>query len=131
MILVSVSIDNVATPIVALLSGYLQHKLGPKVRSIGCCCVFFCSPARGSKGSDARRKPFGRKIHKARSHSFDLNSDEVADHKDDEQEAGNGGCDLEEGGGGRGGCDSGGGGCDSGGGGGDSGGGGGDSGGGD
>ena len=27
-----VSIDNVATPIVALLSGYLQHKLGPKVR---------------------------------------------------------------------------------------------------
>ena len=33
MILVSVSIDNVATPIVALLSGYLQHKLGPKVLS--------------------------------------------------------------------------------------------------
>ena len=103
---------------------------------LGCCCVFFCSPARGSKGSDARRKPFGRKIHKARSHSFDLNSDEVADHKDDEQEAaGDGGCDLEEGGGGcdsgGGGCESGGHGCDSGGGGGDSGGGGGDSGGGD
>ena len=33
MILVSVSIDNIATPIVALLSGYLQHKLGPKVLS--------------------------------------------------------------------------------------------------
>ena len=42
MILVSVSIDNVATPIVALLSGYLQHKLGPKVPSISCCCCRFC-----------------------------------------------------------------------------------------
>ena len=26
-----VSIDNAATPVVALLSGFLQHRLGPKV----------------------------------------------------------------------------------------------------
>ena len=29
-----VSIDNAATPVVALLSGFLQHRLGPKVTTI-------------------------------------------------------------------------------------------------
>ena len=31
--------DNVATPIVALLSGYLQQKLGPKVRFLFMTCL--------------------------------------------------------------------------------------------
>ena len=89
---------------------------------LGCFIVFCCCsnirddiPIRkfgrkdrsGAAGGDVPTRKFGRKNRRARSHSLDVNSEEVEeDHNDDGQGAGSGGCDVEEGGG----CDSGGGG---------------------
>ena len=78
---------------------------------LGCFIVFCCCsnirddiPIRkfGRKdrssagGGDIPTKKFGRKNRRARSHSLDVNSDEVEeDHNDDGQGAGSGGCDVE------------------------------------